>query len=323
LPIGLPEGHHSIDNIYVCDCDRYVDRMLEKLDDNVYNTESSTTNLYYFIRTINNELCEVYAELQAAKNDIYLWVDVVDEMVIKGEENGIDCFDNWCVAEIISIGDTPGSSEYNQYIDYVRTCRGVHWVAKQYYGYYPIYGYGYGGYGFEWGSYYNPFYPEGAKEPVTGNAYYVTYRYGVRDENLWYNFGIMADLQKKDYWTWVEYRKAIKSLTIAYLGGPTVKNMRTALATFHPAAFIEIIEGLHGWILGESILYSEADWDNPALDTSDGTLLLAESSGRFEFTVIFHYAYTLPLSTRQVLEEIIEDIKPAHTIASVIFREFD
>ena len=203
--------------------------MLEKLDNNVYNTESTESNLYYFLKMINNELCEAYAELVATKNDIYLWVDVIDEPVIKGEENGIDCFDNWCVAEIIRIGDSPGSSEYNQYIDYVRTCRGVHWVAKQYYGYYPFYGYGYGGWGFEWGSFYNPYYPTGAKEPVTGNVYYVTYRYGVRDENLWDNFGIMTGLQKKDYWMWEEYRKAIKSLTIAYLTGPTILNIRTAL----------------------------------------------------------------------------------------------
>ena len=323
MPIDLPTGHHSIDNIYVCDCDRYVDSMLEKLDNNVYNTESTESNLYYFIKMINNELCEAYAELVKAKNDIYLWVEVEDEMVIKGEENGIDCFDNWCVAEIIRIGDSPGSSEYNQYIDYVRTCRGVHWVAKQYYGYYPTYGYGYGGYGFEWGSYLNPYYPLGAKEPVTGNAYYVTYRYGVRDENLWYNFGSLVQLQKRDFWTWEEYRRAIKSLIIAYLAGPTVENIRTALSTFHPIGYIEIIEGLIGWILGVSTLYSAAAWVDPALDVSDGTLLLAEGEGRFEFTVIFHFAYTLPLGTRLVLQDIVNDIKPAHTIATVIFRELD
>jgi hypothetical protein len=299
-----------------------MDSLLSKLDHNVYDTESTTSNLYILLRTINNELCEAYAQIVAAKNDNYLWVDVVDEPVVRGEPHAIDCLANWAVVEIIRVGDTPGASDYLQYVDFLRTWRGIHWVGAHYYGYYPAYGYGYGGYGWGWNSYTNYYWPLGRKEPVTGSLYYVTYRFGVRDENLYDNFGILTKLQKRDYWTWEEYRKAVKSLTLAFLAGPTISNMRIALSAFHPESLIEITEGKTGWVLGRSILYSEADWKNPAIDTSDGTLLLDPNYGQYRFTVIFHQAQTIPESTRNVLMDIVEIMKPAHTIAIVVFYDY-
>ena len=287
---------------YICECDRYISRMLEKLDKNIYNTESTTSNLYYFVEMMNGELCEAYAQLIFAQSDIYLWVDVIDEPVIKGELNGIDCFQNWAVVEIIRVGNTPGASDYEEYVDYQRHIRGIEWTVPQYYGYYPFYGYGYGGWGYEWREIYNPWAPSGRMEPPEGSVYYVTYRYGVRDENLYDNFGVLAKLQKRDFWSYEEYRRAIKSLNIAYLGGPTIDNIKDALSTFHNRDYIEIVEGLeYGWILGVSILYSKSAWENPSLDTSDGTVLTYAGAGQFEFEVRFHYAITIPFETRLVL----------------------
>jgi len=327
---------------YDCECNIYTPKMLAKLDEAIYNKIDTNTNLYQILKMINNELCEAYVDQTYIKNDNYLWVDVVDEPVVKGSLNGCDCFQNWEVVEIISIGDTPGASDYTETVDFTRWTRGVCWtVDPTEYCYYPTYPVYYPSYaplypygqrdtstiidvpGTEETCYQNnPYYPYGRKEPQEGVTYYVTYRYGCRDSKLYDNFGILTQLQKIDEQSYVEYRKAIKALVLAFLAGPTIDSIKDALSVFHPRDFIEIIEGFRtGWILGESILYTEDDWNNPLIDTTDGTLLLSEQTGFYEFEVRFHFASTLSTVVRTLLEDLINLMKPAHTRAFVTFLE--
>lgn len=248
-------------NPYVCSCTKYIDSLFRELDKRVYDKKSTDTNLYNIIDTFNRELCEAYADMIYAKNDIYLSRTVVSEAVVHGEQNGIDCFANWSVVEIIAVGDTPGASDYAQYTDWIIHPRGIQWGdLPQYYGSYAVpYGYGYTSFA----QFYNAFAPTGQKEPVTGDIYYVTYKYGCRNENLYNNFGVLVKLKKLSYQTYPEYRDAIRTLILAYIGGPTVANIRSALSVFHDENSIQIEEFTNRtWVLGENILYDEDTWSN-------------------------------------------------------------
>ncbi len=312
-------------NPYICDCENYIDKLLDGLDKNIYNVKATNTNLYKIIDTYNKELCDAYADLILNKNDIYLGVTVTNEVVIHGEQHGIDCLANWAVVEVISVGDTPGASDYLEDIDFIINERGLEWDnTPEYYGSYP-YGYGYGhpfpySYGYYWGQYYNPWSPHGRKEPVTGDTYYVTYKYGCRNTNLYNNFGALVDLKKISLQTYLQYRNAIKVLILAYLGGPTKANIQAALSVFHPSDLILIEEGyFEGWYLGENILYSESTWGDSSVDTSDGTILRDALSGLYEWQVTFFESWRINDNLRVILENLIDDMKPAHTKVIIIY----
>lgn len=312
-------------NPYTCECETYIDSLLDHLDENIYNKKGRNTNLYNIIDTYNRELCEAYADLIYTKNDIYLGIQVNNEAVVHGEQNGIDCLANWAVAQLISVGDTPGASDYVENIDFIRHPRGIQWGdIPSYYGSYPYgYGYGYGGggyaYGYQWGQYYNPYAPTGRKEPATGDTYYVTYKYGCRDENLYANFGALVKFRKYDYQTFPEYRDAIRTLILAYLGRPTIENIKDALSIFHPRDLIIINELFaERWILGENILYSEESWQTEP-DVSDGTLLRSQVGGQFEWSITFRESWRLTTDERTTIENIVNDIKPAHTVVYIIY----
>jgi hypothetical protein len=289
--------------------------MLEKISDKVYSAKNPDTFIYKMLTAINNELCEAYDDLIKCKNDIYLWVDVAEEPVIKGALHGLDCLQNRAVGELVAVGNTPGASDYIENVDFTRHECGILWaIPNQYYGHYSYYGYN--GYGYQYGyaAYYNQYYPWGRAEPDTGATYYVTYRYGCRDENLYNNFGVLAKLKKQDVWEYPEYRKALKSLILSYLGGPSVENIKDALAIFHPRAYIEITELFRtGWILDQSILYTEAQYADPTLDTSDGCILIGEAEVLYTFIVRFHFSETMSALTKTIINEILAIIKPAHT----------
>lgn len=309
-------------NPYICNCEKYIDTLLEGLDEKVYNKEATDTNLYNIIDTFNRELCEAYADLTYNKNDIYLSRLVEDEIVVHGEQHGIDCFANWSVVEILKVGNTPGANDYIEYIDWIIHPRGIQWGdLPYYYGHYPYgYGYGYGGYGTEWQQYYNPYAPWGRKEPATGDIYYVTYKYGCRDENLYNIFGRLVKLKKIDYQSYPEYRNAIRVLILAYLSGPTINNIKTALSIFHPIDEIVIEEYYNeGWILGEKTLYSEETLADLTQDTSDKIVIRSGTGGYYEWSVTFLNSSTLTTSEKTTLESIIENIKPAHTKVEVFY----
>jgi hypothetical protein len=319
----------TVDSPYICDCVDYIDKLFYDLDENIYNKKSTTSNLYNIFDMYNRELCEAWADLIYTKNDIYIGIPVTNEMVVHRYLNGIDCLANWGVAEIVSVGNTPGASDYVEHIDYIRHPRGIQWGdIPRYYGSYPYgygYGYGYGyaayGYNYSFGQYYNPYAPCGRREPVPGDVYYVTYKYGCRDENLYNNFGALVLLEKNDNITYAQYRDAIRALILAYLGGPTIANIKSALSVFHPENLIRITEYYtdRGWILGENILYSEESWADPSIDTSDGTLLLESIGGVYEWSVTFYESWRLSDAIRDTLEQLIDDMKPAHTKVYVFF----
>jgi len=299
----------------LCDCTTYLDEMIQKISEKVYKANDPDTFIYQMLKAINNELCEAHDDLIKAKNDIYLWNDVVAEPVIKGVEHGIDCLQNRAVAEILSVGLTPGASDYFENIDFVRVECGVAWyIPTQYYGSYYGYGYGGGTYQYGFNQYYNQYYPWGRAEPPMGTTYYVTYRYGVRDENLYNNFGMLVKLRKQDLWDYPQYRKAIKTLILSFLGGPAVENIKDALSVFHNRDYIEIQElYLNGWILDQSILYTETEYNDPTLNTSNGCILIGEQESLYTFVIRFHFSETMSAQTKAILNEIIAIIKPAHT----------
>ena len=312
-------------NPYICSCTKYIDSLLAHLDINIYDKKRTDSNLRNIIDMYNRELCNAYADLIYTKNDIYLGIQVSDEAVVHGVQNGIDCLVNWAVAEIISVGDTPGASDYIENIDFIRHPRGIQWgEIPSYYGSYPYgYGYSYGGsgyaYGYQWGQYYNPYAPTGRKEPVSGDIYYVTYKYGCRDENLYNIFGALVKFEKFDYQTFPEYRDAIRTLILAYLGGPTVANIKTALSIFHPIDLIQINEFYkEKWILGENILYSKASWTTEP-DVSDGTILRSQVGGQYEWSITFFESWRLSTEQRDTIEALVEDMKPAHTIVYILY----
>ncbi len=303
----------------LCDCTQYLDTMIQTISEKVYKIKDPSTFIYQMLKAINNELCESHDDLIKAKNDIYLWNDVSDEAVIKGVWNGMDCLQNRAVAEIVSVGNTPGAQDFFENVDFVRTECGILWaIPSQYYGGYQYYGYGGYGYQYGWAPYYNQYYPWGRAEPPVGSTYYVTYKYGCRDENLYNNFGMLVKLKKQDIWEYPQYRQALKALILSYLGGPSVENIKDALAIFHPRTQIEITEAYQtGWVLDQSILYTKAEYEDPSLDTSDGCILIGESDGLYVFVVRFHFAETIPALIRTIITDIVEIIKPAHTRAII------
>jgi len=290
-----------------CTCD-----FLSKFDPNIYDVESTDTFLKAFFDVVCIEFCDIAYELQMTKNDFYLWKDMPEEVIVKGEAYGVDCFDCKAVVDIISIGDTPGASDYIEDIDFeVHQC-GVKWLRPySYYGSYytPTY------YGVDYGST-GPFYVE-AKQPETGMPYYVTYRCGVRNDKLYDNFGVMVDLVKKDYQSYSDYREAIKALIVAYLAGPTIDSMLDALSIFTNRSNIYIEEGYTtGWILDESFLYSKAQYADPTVYTGDGTILY-QGGENFVFDVYVYNSETV--SDQTLFTDIVNKLKPAHTLAYVHF----
>jgi hypothetical protein len=293
--------------------------MIQNISEKVYKIKDPTTFIYQMLMSINNELCESKDDLIKARNDIYLWNDVTAEPVIKGVLNGTDCLQNRAVAEIITVGNTPGASDFFENVDFTRVECGILWaIPDQYYGGYAYYG-GYGGYGgYGWTPYYNQYYPYGRAEPPTGSTYYVTYRYGCRDENLYNNFGIFAKLKKQDIWSYPQYRQALKAMILAYIGGPSVENIRDALSVFHTKAYIEITELYKtGWIIDKSILYTSTEYEDSAIDTSDGCILVGEAESLYTFIVRFHFSETMTALTKTIITQIIGIIKPAHTRALI------
>lgn len=303
----------------LCDCTTYLDSMIDKISEKVFSAKDPTTFSYLMLKAINNELCESYDDLIKTKNDIYLYKDVTSEPVIKGVEHGTDCLQNRAVAEIITVGFTPGANDFFEYVDFTRTECGILWaIPSQTYGNYYGYGYGGGVYQYGFSNYYNQYYPYGRAEPPVGTTYYVTYRYGCRDENLYNNFGLFAKLRKQDIWSYPDYRKALRCLISSYLGGPAPENIKDALSIFHPRAYIEIIQLYQsGWIIDKSILYTQAEYDDPTLDTSNGCILIGEEESLYTFVVRFHYSETMSFQTKQIINDIIDIIKPAHTRAIV------
>jgi len=290
----------------ICPC-RCACDFLSKLDKNIYDIENPDTFLAAFFDVVCMEFCDINVSVQKAKNDFYLWKDIDEEAVIKGEPYGVDCFKCKTVVEILSIGDTPGASDYIQGIDFEVDECGVKWLEPSSY-YTPYY------YGYSQGQT-GPFTVE-AKQPETGSTYYVNYRCGVRNDKLYENFGILVGLIKKDYQTYEDYRHAIKSLIIAFLKGPTKESLIEALSILISKENIEIIEGFDtGWILGESYLYTKSDFDNPLIDTTDGTILKAGQD--FIFDIFVHNSYLV--QDKQLFLEIVDKIKPAHTIATTHF----
>lgn len=285
-------------SICPCNCNEFA--LLEKLDKNIYDIESTETFLSKFFDVVEEELCDVLYAKEMAKNDFYLWKDVVDEAVIKGVHDGKDCFSCKTVVEIISVGDTPGASDYTEGIDFSIDVCGISWTVAPH----PYYGYP---------QPYNPYHII-PKQPETGATYYVTYRCGVRNEKLYSNFGVLVNLVKKNSQTYVDYRHAIKALIEAYLLGPTIAGMKKALSTMIDEDYIYIEEGYKiGWVLGESYLYSPEDYADPTLYTADGTIFGRFGESDFEFDV---YVYHSDLVDDKVLfEDIVNKIRPAHTIA--------
>jgi len=281
-----------------CSCD-----FLSKLDKNVYDVESTNTFLYDFFDIVCMEFCDVQYSKQKAKNDFYLWTDHVEEPVIKGESHGIDCLRNKTVVEIISVGDLPGASDYEEGIDYQINECGIEWIeSSRYYAYYNGQGSSSG---------------RDSKEPQTGYTYYVTYRSGVRNSKLYDVFGVLVGLIKQDYQTYPNYRKAIRSLIEAFLLGPTVESMLSALSIFTDRSNIEIVEGFQaGWVLGESFLYTKDAYDDATQNTQDGTILSAEGED-FIFDINVYNSETV--EDKDLFVQIANKIKPAHTIVFVHF----
>ena len=108
---------------------------------------------------------------------------------------------------------------------------------------------------------------------------------------------------------------------MAYLGGPTIANIISALSIFHPESLIEISEGWTeiGWILGEHWLYSETTWNDPLVDTSDGIVIQELEAEAYRWSVTFYESWRLSTSVRTTLESIIDDMKPAHTVVYIFY----
>lgn len=282
---------------YFCPCGCACD-FLSKFDKNVYDIESTDTFLYQFFEVVCTEFCDIYTEKMKARNDVYLYKENVNEVVIKGVSEGKDCFSCKSVVEIISVGNSPGASDYIQDTDYIIDECGISWVAPQPY-------------------YYHSYSPRDPIEPETGARYYVTYRCGVRNSKLYDTFGVLVDLVKKDSQSYPDYRRAIKALILAYILGPTIAGMKEALSPFISTVNIYIEESYKvGWVLGESWLYEKTDYENPAIYTGDGTIL--QTGG--ENFVIDVWVYNSYLVEDQTLfTDIVNKIKPAHAIAYVHF----
>ncbi len=292
-----------------CECD-----FLEKLDKNIYDIESEGTFLKIFFDVVCSEFCDLRYERDKVKNDFYLSKQNTDEAVVKGQPNTIDCLSCKTVVVIDLVGDTPGASDYIEGVDFIIDECGINWIQPQQY--YPYYSSNY--YGSVEGELPKPYYPLGRKEPDTGITYYVTYKCGVRNDKLYDNFGILVDLVKKNSQTFPDYREAIRTLIIAYLLGPTIEGLTTALSILVDSDDLYIEEAFRvGWFLNESFLYTEADYANSILYTGNGTIFKSSGEGEFEFDI---YVYNSEqVADQELFEEIVEKIKPAHTIAFVHF----
>jgi hypothetical protein len=288
----MPEAVKPVICPCACVCD-----FLSKFDENVYDIENEDTFLKAFFDVVCMEFCDLLTAKQRAKNDFYLWKDIEDEAVVKGEADGIDCFSCKTVVDIISVGDTIGGSDYEEGIDYTIHPCGIEWIVSP--------------------SYYYSGTARNAREPEEGETYYVTYRCGVRNEKLYDVFGAIVGLIKKDYQTYPDYREAIKSLIQSYILGATIEGMKEGLSVLIPKENIEILESFRiGWEMNVSFLYTKEDFDDATVDTSDGTILKTVGED-FVFDVIVSNSELL--NDRDLFEDIVDKLKPAHTIGFVVY----
>ena len=275
-----------------CTCD-----FLSKFDPNIYDIENPDTFLKAFFDVVCMEFCDLQTAIMMAKNDFYLWKEMPNTAIVKGITHSVDCFPCKTVVEILSVGDTYGGNDYEEFIDYeVHPC-GIHWIESSPYYY----------------AYYNGSGSTGRKsrEPATGATYYVTYRCGVRNSKLYDVFGVLVGLIKKDYQTYSDYRRAIKALIMAFLLGPTIAGMKQALSVIAQVDDIKIEESFKtGWILGESICYSEADYLSD-MNTNDGTILKAATE-EFYFDLDIEFHNSDQIRDPQLITDIVNMIKPAH-----------